>query len=289
MVHLTPISNNSVKTKKYLNRFGGFVNTEYMIVIAIIGILMAVAIPKFMNATAWRKGISCLENIIKIVEGTDDSTKQCPISKLPYPPKKTGIISCPDPKQHLHTKPRFILENNNWIFKQNLPKADAKESQPIFLSTGGIFSTITFIKNEKSILVERKTKIWFRYVLRLIFVLGVLGLGVWRTAVSENIGCFIVVLISVLGLVYFVSHDKSITITEGSRKIEIIDRYFGKALKPKMINNIRALYPLKKRKGSYSVLIFYFEDGKIENRKLFKLKNDDLSILSPIHEAIFSP
>ena len=289
MVHLTLISNKFVKAKKHLSRFGGFVNTEYMIVIAIIGILIAIAIPKFLNATAWRKGISCLENIIQIVEGTDDSTIQCPISKLPYPPKKTGIVSCPDPKQHLHTKPRFILEGNNWIFKQDLPKADTKEAQPIMLSTSGIFSTITVNKIENSVFVERKTKIWFRYVLRLIFVLGVLGLGVWRTAVSENIGCFIVVLISVLGLVYFVSHDKSITISEDSRKIEIIDRYFGKALKPKIISNVRALYPLKKHKGSYSVLTFYIEDGEIENRKLFKLKNDDLSFLSPIHEAIFSP
>jgi len=289
MVHLTLISNKFVKTKKHLSCFGGFVNTEYMIVIAIIGILMAIAIPKFLNATAWRKGISCLENIIQIVEGTDDSTIQCPISKLPYPPKKTGVVSCPDPKQHLHTKPRFILEGNNWIFKQDLPKADTKEAQPIMLSTSGIFSTITVNKIENSVFVERKTKIWFRYALRLIFVLGVLGLGVWRTAVSENIGCLIVVLISVLGLVYFVSHDKSITISEDSRKIEIIDRYFGKAMKPKIISNVRALYPLKKHKGSYSVLTFYFEDEEIENRKLFKLKNDDLSFLSPIHEAIFSP
>lgn len=265
--------------------FGG--PSELTIVLVIIGILAAIAIPQFAKQRDKQKDIRCLKNMIKIVIGTGSTNTVCSVSGEPYPSREEGVVSCPDPERHLKTDPRFVLKGNQWTFRQNLPEFKGKTGQKISVSRGIILSPAIVRQLENKVLVEVLTRGWYRIAIGFVLSLGILGLGISAAVDDKSVGTMAVALFIALIPFYLTIHDKTIEIPKGGNEIIISDLYFGKTFGLEVMSNVRAVCPINLRGDDGRVVAIYTEEGRLKHEMLFPAKKDQLEVVSLVQQVLF--
>ena len=272
---------------------------EPMIWVSIIAIIMAILIPILVNRPNPRD-LACLIHMIRLTEDTAKPDAKCPVSDKPYRitgPPGSKVIACPDPEEHLPTKPRFIQAGTQWRFAQTVPQLHEEAQSSVELSDGFIMKTMLFLDKKDGVVIEKKEPGFILYVTAPLLLLIILYLliAVVAAAIEEGHSLFglplgFLLLALFLGyLLYSIIHQQVIEIPAGGNKVFVKDLYWGKAIgKPRIIEGVRALCPVRKR-NLMAVTVFYGKKGRLEWEALFSLNRDELAWLGPVHRALFPP
>lgn len=263
----------------------GHIQTELVPIIILLGLLVTISLPEYIDYKNRQKEIKCLKNIVEIIENNENKTIICPVSNKPYPPKSKGVISCPDPDKHLKTNPHFVLKENQWTFSQNLPQAKIKSEGQILVSRG-IRSPIIALLFENQILLEEKTR-GYRFGIGLAIVIGILGMGIKECVEERIIWPIIVATLIALIPFYVTIHGKETKIIKDDSKIIINNLYFGKVVgKSKFMSNIKFVCPIGP--NNESVAVVYKDDEKIRGKILYTAKRSQLELI-PVIQKFLSP
>jgi hypothetical protein len=283
---------------------GGIVGTplpaEMAIVIAVLIIILAIGIPRFLSEWKVRKETKCLYNLISLAEGKGSPELRCPFSKKQYQIwERSGqeIISCPDPSGHFRTNSHFIRKAGVLQFRQLFPPFAHQPGTEIEVPTGFLSEESTTVSDQGStVVIQVKKRVFFRYIVGplLILILATpLAIGLKSALKKEgNGGCLIMLFVILtpllLILLYRTIHDQRIEITKASRAVMVQDFYLGKIMtKPAAITQCKAGIPVYRTKGYSKFRLVYEEGGKLKTRDLFSFRNEGLGIIAIIHRTLF--
>jgi hypothetical protein len=271
---------------------------EPMIWVSMIAIMMAFLIPVLVNRPNPRD-LMCMIHMIRLTDGKAKPDGKCPVSDTPYRitgPPASKVIACPDPDDHLPTKPRFVQAGTQWRFTQTLPQLRQKAQSSVELSDGLMMRTLLFLDKKECVVIEKKEPGFIRYVIAPLLLLVILYLliavatEIWESHSLLGLPLGFLIFALFLGyLLYSILHEEVIEIPAGGNRVIVKDLYWGKEIgKPRVIEGVRALCPVRKR-NFMAVTLFYEKKGRLESKALFSLNRDELAWLGPVHRALFPP
>jgi type II secretory pathway pseudopilin PulG len=285
--------------QKFIKNERGFGNPiESLIPIVIIGIIAAIAIPAFMNALEKRptaKDVNCIKTMIAIAQGAESTEATCPVSELEYELiiEDTQVsVSCPDPEAHLLSSPRVVDTDQGLIFEQMLPGLDYAKSANRDIADRTVLADL-----EGAVVVSEKMG-WGGYLIVGLIILALLSSvirNVMALIVGKNPGkglgiVFTWAIVCLIGGFFFqrsfIKPEYRFSKSDGT--VSIHKRYAGEKFSdPEIFNDIVGVVPLRKGKERMSVTIFYETTEGIHHRKLFRMDNEKLEIVSLLNHALF--
>ena len=286
-----------------MNNYGFHHPHPLMYLIAIIGILSAIAIPnlqKYMEKSYLARDVSCIKTMVAIVQGADIADAKCPVSGLAYQPFEVDgqlSVSCPDPAHHLESWPEITYSDHGIIFEQAFFEFDSG-SNAIINNT----DRITLVEREDAVLLTRRMG-WERYILLSVAVVFLVSGFVFPLiiGISEfihdkgiifcsfiSVLCTITILICVL-IIRPVFKTQVYRFSKSDRFVDIQSFYVGKRFSdPEIISDIIAVVPLRLGEERMALSILYETTQGIQYKKLGRLNNENLGIVTVLNQALFN-
>ena len=277
----------------------GFGNPiESLIPIAIIGIVAAIAIPAFIDMHEKDSGsidLKCIQNMIAIAQGAESTEATCPVSELEYEPiieDNQVNVSCPDPEAHLLSSPLIIGSDKGLIFMQTFPETTYVKSVSRDIADQTVLADL-----KKAVVVTEKMG-WEDYL-----IVGLITLVLFSALIKGGTalvldkrpgkGLSIVltwIIVCLIGGFFFhqslIKSEYWFSKSDGS--VSIHNRYAGEKFSdPEIFNDIVAVVPFRNAKERVSIAIFYETTEGIDHRKLFRVDNEKLEIVSHLNHAVF--
>ena len=254
----------------------------------------------------------CLKNMVRIVNGTAAAEFVCPVSQEPYQIQADGehqTLACPDTESHLEHHPRFVREDNRWVFQAELPEFPLAQRQTFQLRAG--LREIRVEENSSEIRIQVRGAWYYRFLLGPVLALLGVALALasggfaisifhahaksareaWtsREAMSELMEGLISALplaaVTILsGMFLFAqarnfSNVRDLTFSKNDDSVRIQDTYFGRSWSaPRTIENIVAIYPFVAGRHR-EVSIIYKKEDLIEHEALFKVNPQDAALI----------
>jgi type II secretory pathway pseudopilin PulG len=285
--------------QKIIKNDQGFGNLiELLIPIFIIGIIAAIAIPAFVNMREKRpaaQDVKCIKTMMAIAQGSESTEVTCPVSELEYEPiveDNQVSVSCPDPEPHLLSSLQVIDTDEGLIFKQTLPELNYAKSANRDIADRTVLADL-----EEAVFVTEKMG-WGGYLIVGLIILALLSSvirSVMALVVGKNPGkglsiVFTWAIVCLIGGFFFhwlfIKSEYRFSKSDGT--VSIHNLYAGEKFSdPEIFNDIVALVPLRKGKERMSVAIFYETTEGIHHRKLFRMDNEKLEMVSLLNHALF--
>jgi hypothetical protein len=236
--------------------------------------------------------IRCIENLVILTDHKQKPKRTCPLSGKSY---NVGILdgkrilTCPSPKQHKNTIPKFVKKSDKWFVVQDSPLLNLKEKeQSLTLTEGKLDITHTndmlFLQIEKTgflhhIIVVVYLLLLLCFLFNTILIL-VSGEGFYRLIFFLNLWTAFIAFL-------FITTSTGVTkikMPMGEKRMSIERVFMGYELKQHVIENVT--YALADDESGAIIMLNYIE--KKLSTKVVRIPVKSTSkVVSIINEALY--
>lgn len=278
---------------------------EPMIVIAVIGVLAALAIPAFLAARVTFFDWTCVRNMQQMASGGGGGDPECPHAGGLYA-WAGGVLACPQVESPLPSRPRYVRQGEALTLQQELPTYEQPSVRTLLLDqSGGVYATR---RTDGSVLIERRAsfvraKVLVPVVWLILF--GVIVMQSWfswqqggfpgessgerfkrlRHVANTALGCSLPALAVAVGWTYAAAREEVITLEPGGAVSVQVAHYGFEHGEPERIAKPLLLIPIRATndpQGRTQVGVLVEEDGAVAWHGLFELPFAHTGVLEGI-------